>query len=199
MFASPAYKYQLMGTLVQNGSTHNKRSVRHVKTDCKTIVVKFKIAWAYNITLGYIYRCTSHWKCAEVSVRGKWVRADAPASGGFGRRRAASEAQARCRIDRRPRGAPLSAPRVATRTPGCALRRWRRERAPAASGGHAAMAREVTTGAVALLRNVTDWHARRYGYYPGALALSTSRPPNPRRASLPLPYMRCNLHFSNLC
>lgn len=38
-----------------------------------------------------------------------------------------------------------SAPRVATRVPGLAPRRWRRERAPpAASGGHAAMAREVT-------------------------------------------------------
>ncbi|CAG9783466.1 unnamed protein product [Diatraea saccharalis] len=38
-----------------------------------------------------------------------------------------------------------SAPRVATRVPGLAPQRWRRERAPpAASGGHAAMAREVT-------------------------------------------------------
>lgn len=38
---------------------------------------------------------------AEVSVRGKWVRADAPASGGLGRGRAGSDGLGWCRGRRR--------------------------------------------------------------------------------------------------
>lgn len=64
------------------------------------------------------------------------------ASGGVGRARGRRRAAASIAAHAAHRS---SAPRVATRTPGCAPRRWRRERAPAASGGHAAMAREVTT------------------------------------------------------
>lgn len=49
-------------------------------------------------------------------------------------------------IDRRPRGAaPLKCSASRDASPGLGPQRWRRERAPpAASGGHAAMAREVT-------------------------------------------------------
>ena len=74
-------------------------------------------------------------------------------SGTVGRARARSSALGRLRrrmraapIDRRPRGAaPLKCSASRDASPGLGPQRWRRERAPpAASGGHAAMAREVT-------------------------------------------------------
>lgn len=191
-----------MGTLVQYSSYHIKGSPSCVfKIDCYVIEVKFKMAWAYYIRLGYIYQQGVHrigsargGQCArEVGQGGcTGVGRARTRSGGLGWSRAVSGAQARCRIDRRPRGAAPSAPRVATRTPGCAPRRWRRERAPAASGGHAAMAREVTTRpplAPPTLRPLRrDWLTRPetwlLSWCPRPLGLPTSRPPTADRRAI---------------